>query len=294
MDNNQSNIFVGSKQIQIKDEINNISFPVLVQYPTHTSSTPTNFGPYTMDVSPNADTMSGHFPLVIISHGNGGSYLLYRTISTFLAKNGFIVAMLEHYGNNRNNNELETSTENLQFRPRHVSLTIDYLLSQDIFGQSVSIDKIAIIGHSFGGYTALALAGGKPWTQTGQQIEVQSDTRIKAMVLMAPAAAYYIPKNSLDKVDIPILLLIAEHDKFTPNKWTSEVVVNGVPDKSKVILKTISNAGHFSFISPFPATMKNSNFLPSTDPDGFDREEFHKELPTEILNFLNDKLIANH
>jgi predicted dienelactone hydrolase len=294
MNDNKLDLFVGSRQYQVKDEANNISFPVLVQYPTQQPSSPTPFGPYSMDVCSDAEIIDGQFPLVIISHGNSGSHLLYRTISTYLAKNGYIVAMLEHYGNNRNNNELEKSIKNLQYRPRHVSLTIDYLLSQNIFGQSISIDKVAIVGHSFGGYTALALAGGTPWTQKRQQVEVQNDPRVKALVLMAPAAAYYIPESSLDKVTIPILLLIAENDQYTPKKWTADVILNGIPDKSKLTLKTISNAGHFSFISPFPATMKNPNFLPSTDPVGFDREEFHKELPKEILDFLNGRLNANH
>jgi predicted dienelactone hydrolase len=293
MNDNKLGFFVGSRQFQVKDEPNGISFPVLVQYPTHQPSAPTSFGPYVMDVCPEAKIIDGQFPLIIISHGNSGSHLLYRTISTFLAKNGYIVAMLEHYGNNRSNNELERGIKNLQYRPRHVSLTIDYLLSVNIFGQSIARDSIAIVGHSFGGYTALALAGGKPWTQTGQLIVVQNDPRIKALVLMAPAAAFFIPEHSLDKVNIPILLLIAEHDQFTPQKWTADVILQGVPDKSKVTLKTISNAGHFSFISPFPATMKNPNFLPSTDPDEFDREEFHRQLPIDILRFLNDKLAGN-
>ena len=293
METNNEEIFVGSRYIQVKDETNNISFPVLVQYPTHQPSSPATFGPYTMDISTNARILEGHFPLVIISHGNGGSHLLYRTISTYLAKSGYVVVMIEHYGNNRDNNELERSIVNLQYRPRHVSLTIDKLLSENAFGQSLILDKIAIIGHSFGGYTALALAGGTPWTQTGNKVEVQNDPRIKALVLMAPAAAYYTPEGSLDKVNIPILLLVAEHDQFIPKKWTAEVVINGVPDKSKLTVRTIDNAGHFSFISPFPTTMKSPTFLPSTDPDGFDREEFHRQLPTEILNFLNDKLNEN-
>ena len=293
METNNEEIFVGSRYIQVKDETNNISFPVLVQYPTHQPSSPATFGPYTMDISTNARILEGHFPLVIISHGNGGSHLLYRTISTYLAKSGYVVVMIEHYGNNRDNNELERSIVNLQYRPRHVSLTIDKLLSENAFGQSLILDKIAIIGHSFGGYTALALAGGTPWTQTGNKVEVQNDPRIKALVLMAPAAAYYTPEGSLDKVNIPILLLVAEHDQFIPKKWTAEVVINGVHDKSKLTVRTIDNAGHFSFISPFPTTMKSPTFLPSTDPDGFDREEFHRQLPTEILNFLNDKLNEN-
>jgi predicted dienelactone hydrolase len=293
MNDNEPVLFVGSRQFQVKDETNELAFPVLVQYPTHQLSSVTPFGPYSMDVSSDAKIIDGQFPLVIISHGNSGSPLLCQTISTFLAKNGYIVAMLEHYGNNRNNNELEKSIKNLQYRPRHLSLTIDYLLRENIFGQSIAKDKIAVIGHSFGGYTALALAGGKPWLQSGQQIKVHNDPRIKALILMAPAAAYYLPENSLDQVSIPILLFIAEQDEYTPKKWTIDVILNGVPDKSKVTLKEIKNAGHFSFISPFPKTMQNPNFLPSTDPEGFDREAFHKELPLEILNFLGQNLNGN-
>ena len=283
-------IFVGSKQLIIEDKIKNISFPVLVQYPTLESSRPISFGPYTMNVSPDAKIIERQFPLIIISHGNGGSHLLYRTISTHLAKNGYIVAMLEHYGNNRNNNKLENTTENLVIRPRHVSLTIDFLLSDKWFSNNIAQYKIGVIGHSMGGYTALALAGGIPRTKEGLVIKVASDSRIKAIVLLAPGTGWFM--DSLTKVTIPILMFTAEHDRITP-KWNGEIVLNYVPDKSKVTFKEIENSGHFSFLSPFPTTMKNANFLPSNDPVGFDREKFHSHLPTDILNFLNDKLNAN-
>jgi predicted dienelactone hydrolase len=280
-------IFVGSKQWAIKDEIKNISFPVLVQYPTYETPRPIAFGPYIMNVSPDAEIIEGQFPLILISHGNGGSHLLYRTISTHLAKNGYIVAMLEHFGNNRNNNSLENTTENLETRPRHVSLTIDFLLSENGFSKNITQNKIGVIGHSMGGYTALALAGGVPRTKEGIVVEVTSDFRVKAIVLLAPGTGWFM--NSLDKVTIPILLFTAEHDPITP-KWNGEIVLNYVPDKSKVTFKEIENAGHFSFLSPFPTTIKNAHFLPSTDPIGFDREKFHHQLPTDILDFLKGKL----
>jgi predicted dienelactone hydrolase len=280
-------IFVGSKQWAIKDEIKNISFPVLVQYPTYETPRPIAFGPYTMNVSPDAEIIEGQFPLILISHGNGGSHLLYRTISTHLAKNGYIVAMLEHFGNNRNNNSLENTTENLETRPRHVSLTIDFLLSENGFSKNITQNKIGVIGHSMGGYTALALAGGVPRTKEGLVVEVTSDFRVKAIVLLAPGTGWFM--NSLDKVTIPILMFTAEHDPITP-KWNGEIVLNYIPDKSKVTFKEIENAGHFSFLSPFPTTMKNAHFLPSTDPIGFDREKFHNQLPTDILDFLEWKL----
>lgn len=279
--------FVGSKQLTIKDEIKNISFPVLVHYPTREISKPISFGPYTMNVSPDAVMIDGKFPLVIISHGNGGSHLLYRTISTYLAKNGYIVAMPEHYGNNRNNNTLENTTENLETRPRHISLTIDFLLSDTWFNENIDQNKIGVIGHSMGGYTALALAGGIPRTKEGVVIEVVTDFRIKAIVLLAPGAGWFA--NSLEKVTIPILMMTAEYDPITP-KWNAEIVLNYVPDKSKVIFKEVEAAGHYSFLSLFPAKMKNQNFLPSTDPIGFDREKFHSQLPIDILDFMNNEL----
>jgi predicted dienelactone hydrolase len=279
--------YIGSKQLMVQDATHTVSFPVLVQYPTLTPSSPVAFGPYIMEVSPDAPMVEQTFPLVIVSHGNGGSHLLYRTISMYLVQHGYIVAMPEHYGNNRNNNTLENTTENLLLRPRHISLTIDYLLQHDFFSQQVEQEKIAVIGHSMGGYTALALAGGIPRTREGEVIPVSADERVKALVLLAPGAGWFY--KGLDQVTIPILLYSAEHDPVTP-RWNADVVLNGVPDKSDVTFREVKNGGHFSFLSPFPNQLKKPGFLPSTDPEGFDREKFHQELPPEILAFLNEKL----
>jgi len=290
MNSKQFNTYVGCKKLQIRDESKDIFFDVLVQYPTNESSAPITFGPYTMDVCINGKLLEGKFPLVVISHGNGGSNLLYRTISTHLAKNGFIVALVEHYGNNRNNNELENTEENLILRPKHISLTIDKLISDSLFGKHIIADKVAVIGHSMGGYTALALAGGIPRTREGKIIETISDQRIKTIVLLAPGAGWFM--NGLDNVTIPILMLTAEHDQITP-AWNAETVLKSIPDKSLVTFRQIANAGHFSFLSPFPKLMRNSKFLPSTDPEGFEREKFHIQLPKEILAYLNEKLTLN-
>jgi len=287
MKSKQPNVYVGCKSIQIADESKDILFNVLLQYPTNELSTPTAFGPYTMDVCMNSKILEGKFPLVVISHGNGGSHLLYRTISTHLAKNGFIVAMVEHYGNNRNNNQLENTEENLILRPKHISLTIDKLISDDFFQKYIEANNIAVIGHSMGGYTALALAGGIPRTIEGKKIETICDNRIKAIVLLAPAAGWFM--NGLNDVRIPILMLTAEHDTITPD-WNTKTVLKSVKDKYLVTFRQIENASHFSFLSPFPESMRNPQFLPSIDPEGFDRENFHIQLPKDILSYLNEKL----
>ncbi|SEW51559.1 alpha/beta hydrolase family protein [Chitinophaga arvensicola] len=288
MQTGQNNIFTGCRQLQLTDNDNNISFPVLVQYPTYTPAVPTGFGPYQMEVSMNADIIPGQqFPLVVISHGNNGSHLLYRTISTYLAKNGFIVAMPEHYGNNRNNTSLENTVENLQLRPRHVSLTIDHLLTAPFLSGAADANKIAVIGHSMGGYTALALAGGRPITKEGEHVEVPHDNRVKAIVLMAPGAGWF--NHPDNHISCPVLLLTAEHDNITPG-WNAQVVQKIATDPSLVSFTEVKNAGHFAFISPFPAAMTNPGFPPSSDPAGFDRVAFHQQLPIDILDFLTAKL----
>jgi predicted dienelactone hydrolase len=279
-------MFVGSREIQVRDETTGIRFPTLVHYPTVVPSTPTAFGPYTMDVSPDAPVADGQFPLVVISHGGGGSHLLYRTISTHLAKNGYVVAMPEHPGNNRNNNELGDTHENLLNRPRHVRMAIDSVSLDSQFSARVEPDNVAIIGHSMGGYTALAAAGGVPWSKAGKRVDVIADPRIGALVLLAPATAFFVPPDSLRNVTVPILMLVAEHDSITP-RWHADVVLERVPDRTKVTCRVIENAGHFSFLSPFPPPMRNANFRPSTDPQGFDRESFHEGLPGEVLAFLD-------
>jgi len=110
-------------------------------------------------------------------------------------------------------------------------------------------------------------------------------------VLVAPATGWYLPEGSLRQVTVPILLLLAEHDKFTPG-WNADLVLAGVPDRAQVTCRVVANAGHFSFLSPFPRTLQRPDFLPSLDPEGFDRERFHQQLSGELLGFLDDKLRA--
>ena len=67
---NEIGVFVGSISSVVIDKKNNLSFPILINYPTLEKSNPTKFGPYTIDVSVDAILKRGKFPLVIISHGN--------------------------------------------------------------------------------------------------------------------------------------------------------------------------------------------------------------------------------
>ncbi|NOT94233.1 alpha/beta hydrolase family protein [Ferruginibacter sp.] len=298
--------FIGSKQLTIKDELKAISFSVLVQYPTYVPSKPTAFGPYIMDVSVNSDIADGNFSLIIISHGTGGSPMLYRTISLFLAKNGYVAAMIEHYGNNRLNNELEGKNENFVNRLRHITLTIDYLFSAKEFAKCLQNDNVAVIGHSIGANTALVLAGGEPISysdyrrQFGQTIHMGEETyemsfnidnRIKAVVLFALTPGWFTGDNSLKNINIPVLIYNAEKDDYIPDKQVKSFL-EIAKTNPLIDFKIVKDAGHFSFLSPFPVIIKDKVGLAARDPEGFNRENFHNLLQTEIYNFLNNRVIA--
>src|SRR5690242_1644491 len=94
--------------------------PVLVMYPSHAAEQPESLGPYTLELSRDAEIAGQDLPLVVISHGSGGSRLSHRTLARHLARNGFVVAIPEHPRNNRNNNELANTAAILANRPRHI------------------------------------------------------------------------------------------------------------------------------------------------------------------------------
>ena len=309
--------FVGFCRIEILDEHKGITFPMLVMYPTCTPAKPVTFGPFSLDVAIEAPVEDGSFPLVMISHGSGGSYLTHRTLGANLAKNGFVVCMPEHPFNNRNNNEWQYTLENLTHRPRHIRLAIDQVLSHDKLKNHLASDRVAIIGHSVGGYTALAVAGGVPHTQfivefcqrsenqdllfctivrrnelKPQKIAGAADSRIKAVVLFAPDVSLFMSDGALSNVNVPVLLLVAEKED-TPLE-TAEIVMNGLPDSSQLSYRMVENAGHYSFLSPFPESIKNRLGGAARDPASFDRDRFHEELNMEVLDFLQRELEVDH
>ncbi|HET6229572.1 MAG TPA: alpha/beta fold hydrolase [Longimicrobiaceae bacterium] len=261
-------------------------------YPSATAERAERIGPYVVDVAMDGPVAAGSFPLVIVSHGTGGSHLAYRTLAMHLARRGFVVMLPEHPRNNRNDDSLSGTDTILADRPRQVSATIDWAYADASLGPHLVPGAVGVIGHSLGGYTALALAGGVPTafgheTADGQPrtVPVTPDTRVKAVVLLAPATPWFMAPGALDAVRIPILMRCAEKDEHT-SIWHAGVVRNGVPGDTPVDFRIVPNAGHFSFLSPFPEAMTSPAFPPSQDPPGFDRARFHEELYAEVEAFL--------
>ena len=99
-------------------------------------------------------------PLIVLSHGIGGSAGQLSWLAETLVHRGYVVAAVNHHGN--------TSAEEAQAIPafvlpaergRDLSLLIDHLLDDKALGQRIDVGRIGAAGFSSGGLAALSLAG---------------------------------------------------------------------------------------------------------------------------------------
>ncbi len=306
-----SEFSIGFTKVEVASKETQSSFPMAVVYPTHIPAEHVRFGPFEMELSIGGKIAEGTFPLVIISHGSGGSNLGHRSIAFALVKQGFIVGMPLHPENNYKDNSAQGTLRNYINRPLHIQSSLDALLSTPEFSASIDSNKIAVIGHSIGGYTAVAIAGGV--ANTGaiielcknnlrlnepfcglvkdnqmEAVEIQNkpDARVKAIVLLAPLGMLFNSEDALASVTVPTLLLRAEKDNELTEPYHSELIASHFKNQKLLTYQTIENAGHYSFITPFPDNMKKNLGTVAQDPEEFDRNAFHDTLGIKIGSYL--------
>src|SRR5258707_2001878 len=135
---------------------------VALWYPSNAAEADRSFGAYRMQVSMNAQAALGKFPLVVVSHGTGGSSLSHYRFALALARSGFVVAAPEHPGDNYRDRSLVADTRYGYERPRQGSRGLDDLLADPEWKGRIDNDPIRPVGHSAGGVTLAAMIGGVP------------------------------------------------------------------------------------------------------------------------------------
>ncbi len=113
-----------------------------------------------IDAIPDAEPAPGRFPLVVLSHGMYGNAMNQSWLAADLAARGFVVAAVSHPGTSTWSRDPDDARRMWE-RPKDVSRVIDHLLSASDIAAHVDPDRIYMAGHSLGGFTAVALAGGR-------------------------------------------------------------------------------------------------------------------------------------
>jgi predicted dienelactone hydrolase len=287
---------VGLANIEVADPDGGPTLPLSLLYPTRAAARRLSIGPYEIETAPDAPVEGSGLRLVAISHGQGGAPWVYRDLASRLVRAGFVVALPEHLGDSRRDGRLTGTAEILVRRPRQLELAIDAAFADPRVGPAITPDGVGVIGHSMGGYTALAVAGGRPIAFPGETqdglprlVDVKKDPRVRALALLAPAAGWVCHPGALEDVHAAVMIRVGEHDDLMLRAF-ADLVRRGLPRPDAADFAVVPGAGHFSFLSPFPPAMASPDFPPAQDPPGFDRVAYGMVLADEIAGFLRRTL----
>jgi dienelactone hydrolase len=248
---------VGVRTSQARDQVRGRLFPCEVWYPAETGDTDLPDGP---DARRDAAALPGSYPLAVFSHHSGGNRRSATFLCTHLASHGYVVAALDHSevvaaelapraGETPAGRAARIDAV-IASRVPDVRFLLDYLLNgaagagpvaagdSEVAGTGLDAARIGLIGHSFGGWTALATPEAEP--------------RVRAVVAMGPGGSEQ-PRPGILPLklsfawgrDVPALYLAAEDDTPIPLAGVCELFGRTEAPKRMFILR---RADHQHFL----------------------------------------------
>ena len=164
-----------------------------------------------------ATIADGPHPLVLWSHGRTATRSSYVLFCEALAARGFIVLAPEHAGDALADWLAGAAVDDATNEANRIG-DAHFVLNQFLgFGGApgadpsiaaiaphVDADRVAAMGHSYGGFTALAVGGG-----------VAAHPSVRA-VLGMQSFTRSLPKTAFESIAVPAMLVVGMQDKTTP------------------------------------------------------------------------------
>lgn len=271
---------IGFQTTTLPDAHNIRPLEMAVWYPATTTAQPKLIADNLVFIGvlavPDAAPTPGRHPLVVLSHGYGGNWGKQAWLASALARQGYIVAAVNHPGTTSQDRSAEAAAQLWQ-RPRDLSRAIDALLAQpEPFG-AVDSGRIAVVGHSLGGWTVMEMAGARfdpalfardcsahptlvactayremnpEGIPTGkEQLAADlSDKRVSAVVSLDLGLSRGFTDASLAMLPVPALVIAAGVPSADlPAQMESADMAKRLPKASTQYVQ-ISDANHFSFM----------------------------------------------
>ena len=260
------------------------------------------------------DPASGKRPLIVISHGNWGSRYSQGWLAMKLVNAGYVVLSTSHPGT-LGEDQTAAGRFRLWDRSRDVSFTLDEVLKNPRWAALIESERIGFIGHSFGGWTGVSLAGGRydPMRQrayceksaqkdfycdgalkddlsnvsAGGAGDAFRDPRIRAFYIMASGPAQGFTGESLKAIGTPFVVDTAELDEILEPMSNSSTLARQIPN-SKEIKRPV---GHFAYVPECrplvgKALAKLAGVPICDDPEGVDRQSVHQRITSDVIAFF--------
>ncbi|MGB6296560.1 MAG: alpha/beta hydrolase [Rivularia sp. (in: cyanobacteria)] len=234
--------------------------------------------------------ISSSVPVIVISHGIGTDSSNFRYLANHLATNGFAVVVPNHPGSdtkqiqsllNGSASEVAQAEEFIN-RPLDVKFVLDELEklnnTDPRFNKRLNLEQVGVFGQSFGGYTALALAGakinsekiGKDCSQKALkqtwnmslllqcrigELQVKKpvkqynlyDKRVKAVIAANPITSSIFGKTGLSQIKTPVMMVTSSEDTVAPALYEQILPFSWIANPHKYLVQ-LEGATHFSAI----------------------------------------------
>ncbi len=216
------------------------------------------------------------FPAAVFSHGYGAINYQSIFLTEHLASHGYVVIAPNHPGNNLTDLKVGALWTGFILRPLDIHAMIDELERINADPDSplegrIDLDKVGMTGHSFGGYTTLAIAGARlnlnflsarcaaardrqacaivdeAATVLGKWdglIDL-SDPRVGAAAPLAPMAWSPFREEGLSYIDIPIQVHGGDRDHVVPAETDASMVWLYAQEPKSYL--EMFDAGHFAY-----------------------------------------------
>lgn len=206
----------------------------------------------------------GAVPLVVFSHGIGGSMDGYSYLGRYFAAHGYGSLHVQHVGSDRQIwrgnpltlvsrlSDAAQDTEALN-RVKDVKFALDRLLD-DPAGKVIDAHRLIAAGHSYGANTTMLLAGAKV-DMNGSTVSVK-DPRFGAAILISAPPFYGLgdPLKIVSGIDVPTLHITATADDIQIPGYGSGVAdrlalyqATGVTTQAAKVLAVFKDGSHSIF-----------------------------------------------
>ena len=270
-----------------------------------------------------------NIPTIVISPGLGGDSRSFDYLARHLVSYGFAVIVVDHPGSDRRKIDnffkgMERKiVEAQEFidRPRDISFLLDRLQQREAASfaprQRLNLKRVGIIGHSYGAYTALALAGGKINVKglqracekrrvannslnlslllqclatelPNQKKHRLADPRIKAVFVLNPMNSLLFGKQGLSKIKIPVAFVSGGKDSITPPLSEQIVPFTWLKNDDKHLF-LIEQGGHTYVGADDPATQKHQALVKSSHLSIY--QDYFR---ATTVAFMQNYLVENH
>lgn len=254
-------------------------------------------------------------PLLVFSHGNFANPTAYGWLITDLVKAGFVVLAPTHPGTMFQDLRPEYRAR-LWERSQDVSFALTQFLADPAWAARVDTKRIGFIGHSFGGWTGVSLAGGQydykqqlsycegalkkdqycegliknhnPQTPVEDGKRSFKDERFKAFYALASGVAAGFSASSLKSITAPIVFETAKYDTVLAPEGGSSLFASSIPSAKEII----RDAGHFVYAPVCtPVLGKLALGQICEDAPGSDRQALHVQASSDIVQFFRTQLL---